>query len=340
MKDAILRVQNLTLVTREGHNSYKAVDDISYEVKRGEILGIVGESGCGKTITNLAVMGLLPESFSASQGSIRYEDVELLCMDGPDRRRLNGNELSMIYQEPLTSLNPLLRVGAQIEEVLRIHHPELSKKERRSRVLQAMEEVGLPEPERQYNSYPHQISGGMRQRVCIAMAIICQPKLMIADEPTTALDVTVQAKVLRLIKHINRKYGVTVVFISHDLAVVRQLCDRVLVMYAGKIAEEGPVDEILQHPAHEYTKGLMQSIPHMDAKGEKLRTIPGRVPAVEMHHDPCPFADRCGKATEICRRLPAQRRVLGENHVVYCHDESICEEEMLFCKRCTSQVTE
>ncbi len=330
MKDAILRVQNLTLVTREGHSTYKAVDDISYEVKRGEILGIVGESGCGKTITNLAVMGLLPDSFSASQGSIRYEDAELLHMTGPERRRLNGNELSMIYQEPLTSLNPLLRVGAQIEEVLCIHHPELTARERRGRVLEVMEEVGLPEPERWYFSYPHQISGGMRQRVCIAMAVVCRPKLMIADEPTTALDVTVQAKVLRLIKHINRKYGMTVVFISHDLAVVQQLCDRVLVMYAGKIAEEGPVDEILQHPAHEYTKGLMQSIPHMDAKGEKLRTIPGRVPPVEMYHTPCPFADRCGKATEICRRLPAPRRVVREGHVVYCHNDGTHETHQGF----------
>lgn len=318
--DAILSVQNLTLVTREGQNTYKAVDDISYEVKRGEILGIVGESGCGKTITNLAVMGLLPESFSASRGSIRYEDTELLDMESRERRKLNGNELSMIYQEPLTSLNPLLRVGTQIEEVLRIHHPELTAQERRSRVLQVMEEVGLPEPERHYLSYPHQISGGMRQRICIAMAIICRPKLMIADEPTTALDVTVQAKVLRLIKHINRKYGMTVVFISHDLAVVRQLCDRVLVMYAGKIVEEGPVDEILQHPAHEYTRGLMQSIPRMDAKGEMLRAIPGRVPAVEMYHAPCPFADRCEKAQEICRQEPAPKRILREGHVVYCHE--------------------
>ncbi len=324
--DAILSVQNLTLVTREGQNTYKAVDDISYEVKRGEILGIVGESGCGKTITNLAVMGLLPESFSASRGSIRYEDTELLDMESRERRKLNGNELSMIYQEPLTSLNPLLRVGTQIEEVLRIHHPELTAQERRSRVLQVMEEVGLPEPERHYDSYPHQISGGMRQRICIAMAIICRPKLMIADEPTTALDVTVQAKVLRLIKHINRKYGMTVVFISHDLAVVRQLCDRVLVMYAGKIVEEGPVDEILQHPSHEYTRGLMQSIPRMDAKGEMLRAIPGRVPAVEMYHTPCPFADRCGKAQEICRQEPAPKRILREGHIVYCHEEGAGRE--------------
>ena len=318
-RESILRVQDLVLTIHKGTQDYTAVDGISYEVRRGEILGIVGESGCGKTITNLAVMNLLADEISVTSGSIWYDGEELTAMNEEQRSALAGNTLAMIYQEPLTSLNPLIRIGSQIEEPLRIHHPELSKEERRKRVLQAMTEVGLQEPEKLVKCYPHQLSGGMRQRVCIAMAVICRPKLLIADEPTTALDVTVQARVLRLLKHINRKYGMSIVFISHDLAVVRQLCDRVAVMYAGKIVEEGAVETILHEPAHEYTKGLIRSIPQISSKGSMLPTIPGRVPAVEMYHTPCPFADRCGKAQDICRKEPAPRKELGQGHVAYCH---------------------
>ena len=271
--DNLLEVRDLSISIREGDASYTAVDGISYEVKKGEILGMVGESGCGKTVTNLAVMGLLPAVLSVSGGSILYDGKELAGISDAERRSLNGNEISMIYQEPLTSLNPLARIGDQVRESLEIHHPELTKEEKGKRVLQALSEVGLSNPEELLRMYPHQLSGGMRQRVCIAMATICRPRLMIADEPTTALDVTVQARVLRLLRHINRKYGMSMIFISHDLAVIRQICDRVIVMYAGKIVEEGPVEDILQNPAHEYTKGLMRSIPQFDSKGADLPAI-------------------------------------------------------------------
>lgn len=321
----LLHVNNLTLSIQKesGHTaeSFKAVDGVSYTVQEGEILGIVGESGCGKTITNLAVMNLLSDAISVTGGSIEYNGRDLTHLSREERDELNGNELAMIYQEPMTSLNPLMRIGEQVEEPLRLHHPEIAAKERHRRMLQVLEEMGLPDPERLSRCYPHQLSGGMRQRVCIAMATICRPRLLIADEPTTALDVTVQAKVLRLLRHISRKYGMAIIFISHDLAVVRQLCDRVVVMYAGKIVEEGPVETILQRPAHEYTKGLMRSIPQAESKGSMLPTIPGRVPAVEMYHTPCPFAERCSKASDVCRKEKPQRQELPNDtgHAVYCH---------------------
>ena len=317
--ESLLKVQDLSISIREGAKSYTAVDRISYEVQKGEILGMVGESGCGKTVTNLAVMGLLPPGLSVSGGSILYDGRELTGLSEEERQKLSGNEISMIYQEPLTSLNPLIRIGDQVGESLLIHHPEIGKEERNERVLRALTEVGLSGPEEVARLYPHQLSGGMRQRVCIAMATICRPRLMIADEPTTALDVTVQARVLRLLRHINRKYGMSMIFISHDLAVIRQICDRVIVMYAGKIVEEGTVEDILQNPAHEYTKGLMRSIPGFDSKGADLPAIPGHVPSTEEYRDPCPFAPRCPKAQEICRKEAPPMVRVSEKHIIYCH---------------------
>ena len=327
--DNLLEVRDLSISIREGDASYTAVDGISYEVKKGEILGMVGESGCGKTVTNLAVMGLLPAVLSVSEGSILYDGKELTGISDAERRSLNGNEISMIYQEPLTSLNPLARIGDQVRESLEIHHPELTKEEKEKRVLQALSEVGLPNPEELIRMYPHQLSGGMRQRVCIAMATICRPRLMIADEPTTALDVTVQARVLRLLRHINRKYGMSMIFISHDLAVIRQICDRVIVMYAGKIVEEGPVEDILQNPAHEYTKGLMRSIPQFDSKGTDLPAIPGHVPSTEEYRDPCPFAPRCRLAQDICRKTAPPEILLSKEHSFYCHMSSKRQEHSI-----------
>lgn len=318
-KKNLLEIRNLSISIQSDGQKYTAVDGISYEVKEGEILGVVGESGCGKTVTNLALMGLLPPGLSVSGGSICFDGKKLEELSEKERQELNGNEISMIYQEPLTSLNPLMKIADQVEEPLRIHHPELTREERKQRVLQALSEVGLQEPEKVAGMYPHQLSGGMRQRVCIAMATICRPRLMIADEPTTALDVTVQARVLRLLRHINRKYGVSMIFISHDLAVVRQICDRVLVMYAGKIVEEGPVDQILRDPAHEYTKGLIRSIPQVDSKGKDLPAIPGHVPSTQETRTPCPFAPRCRLAEDICRECPPPKKVLSAGHAAYCH---------------------
>ena len=241
-------------------------------------------------------MGLLPEVLSVTGGKILFNsaalpgEIDLARCSQEQRRNIDGNEISMIYQEPLTSLNPLLRIGRQVGESLRIHHPELP------------DEVGLPDPAAITKMFPHQLSGGMRQRVMIAMATICRPKLMIADEPTTALDVTVQAQVLRLLKHISRKHGMSIIFISHDLAVIDQICDRVIVMYAGRVAESAPVEAIMRAPLHEYTKGLLRSIPQPSLKGTDLPAIKGHVPSTKEHREPCPFAPRCPKATEICRR--------------------------------------
>ena len=316
--DNLLEVRDLSISIREGDASYTAVDGISYEVKKGEILGMVGESGCGKTVTNLAVMGLLPAVLSVSGGSILYDGKELTGISDAERRSLNGNEISMIYQEPLTSLNPLARIGDQVRESLEIHHPELTKEEKEKRVLQALSEVGLSNPEELIRMYPHQLSGGMRQRVCIAMATICRPRLMIADEPTTALDVTVQARVLRLLRHINRKYGMSMIFISHDLAVIRQICDRVIVMYAGKIVEEGPVEDILQHPAHEYTKGLLRSIPNVNNSKERLIPISGTPINLLNMPKGCAFCSRCDKAMKICLEQKPEELSMSDTHKASC----------------------
>lgn len=315
----VLKVQGLSVCVRKDGEDSRIVDGISYEVREGEILGMVGESGCGKTTASLAVMDLLPEGLAVSEGGIRFQNEDLTKMSPARRSAVNGSEIAMIYQEPLTSLNPLMRIGKQVEEPLVLHHPRLSSGERKRRGLQALEEVGFSEPEKLYRQYPHQLSGGMRQRVCIAMATICRPRLLIADEPTTALDVTIQARVLRLLKHISRQNRMSVIFISHDLAVVGQLCDRVLVMYAGKIVEEGSAADILQQPAHEYTRGLIRSVPKAEDKGKRLQDIPGHVPAAGRSSAACPFSDRCRLRKEICLTEAAPARNLGNGHLVYCH---------------------
>lgn len=315
----LLEVRNLSIGIREGDKIYRAVDDIGYEVAEGEILGVVGESGCGKTVTNLAIMGLLPDVLFVSGGQILFEGKDLAKMSERERAAMNGRDISMIYQEPLTSLNPLVKIGRQVGEPLRIHHKEIPEEEITKRVAESLREVGLPDPEVTMEKYPHQLSGGQRQRVMIAMATICRPKLMIADEPTTALDVTVQAQVLRLLKHISRKHKMSIIFISHDLAVINQICDRVIIMYAGKIAESAPAHVIMRHPAHEYTKGLLRSIPRADSKGESLPAIPGHVPSTEEYRDPCPFAPRCPIAQDICRQQAPDAVQIAEDHIAYCH---------------------
>ncbi len=320
----IMRIKDLTIGIHESKQVYTAVDRISMDICAGEIVGVVGESGCGKTVTNLALMGLLPKVLFVQGGSAEFEredghDVDLVRLSGKERREINGNEISMIYQEPLTSLDPLMKIGRQVSEAVKIHNSGLSDEEVHNRVVKELGEVGLPDPEVMLDMYPHQLSGGMRQRVMIAMATVCRPRLMIADEPTTALDVTVQAQVLKLLKHINQKYGMTIVLISHDLSVISQICDRVVVMYAGRIAEAAPTKVIMTAPAHEYTKGLINSIPSMERKGSDLPCIPGHVPSTEEKRDPCPFAPRCALAGDICRQQEPPLCAVGDGHVVYCH---------------------
>jgi oligopeptide/dipeptide ABC transporter ATP-binding protein len=315
----LLEVQHLSVGIQRGRDCLFGVHDISFTIKPGEILGIVGESGCGKTLTALAIPGLLPGGVSISGGTVRFENRDLAGLKQRELCEIRGNRLSMIFQEPMTSLNPLIKIGRQIAEPLELHG-YTDKARIRREVLDIMEQVGLPDPERLAGEYPHRLSGGMRQRVMIALAMICKPRLLIADEPATALDATIQAQILRLMQWFNRNRGTSILFISHDLTLVNRLCDRVLVMYAGKIVEEGPVRDIFRRPAHEYTKGLIGAIPSKDRKGRPLTNIPGKVPSIEdgAKLRGCPFAPRCSRAEERCTTSFPARTDLGGGRRVFC----------------------
>jgi peptide/nickel transport system ATP-binding protein len=301
----------------ENNTENLAVDDIGFEVGTGEILGIVGESGCGKSLTALSIPGLLPQAAAVTTGHIRFEGRNLLDCSPKELRQIRGKELSMVFQEPAPSLNPLVKIGQQIGETLALHG-EKDKGRIRVQTLEMMESLGLPEPEKLAEAYPHQLSGGMCQRVMIALAVICKPKLLIADEPTTALDVSTQAHILNLLDRINRDLGLSILFISHDLRVIRRLCRRVLVMYAGKIVEEGPVEGVFSRPAHEYTRGLLGALPGKDRKGKALTNIPGRVPAVGEKRSGCPFAPRCGVVRAACLAAFPAETFLSGDHRVHC----------------------
>jgi peptide/nickel transport system ATP-binding protein len=268
-------------------------------------------------MTALAIPNLLARDVVITSGQILFEGQEITHASPSDLQELRGKELSMVFQEPMTCLNPLMRIGKQIAQPLR-RHGENNSEIIRSKIFDVMEQVGLPEPERIYKSYPHQLSGGQLQRVMIAIAIVCHPKLLICDEPTTALDVSIQAQILHLLEEISRKLGMSVLFISHDLGVIRQICSRVYVMYCGSIVEAGTVRNIFVHPVHEYTKGLMGSIPRKESKGKALASIPGRVPAVGEYTLGCSFAPRCTFATDECYKASPQPIALGENHSVSC----------------------
>jgi peptide/nickel transport system ATP-binding protein len=319
VKTPLLQVQHLSVGIKRGRGYLGAVKNISFDMYPGEILGIVGESGCGKTMSALAVSGLLPDGVSVTSGSVMFENRDLTRADSRELCRIRGNELSMVFQEPMTSLNPLLKIGWQIAEPLELHGHR-DKKIIHREVLDILAKVGLPDPERLANEYPHQLSGGMRQRVMIALAMIAKPKLLIADEPTTALDVTIQTQILHLMEQFNESLGTSILFISHDLALVSRLCDRVLVMYAGRLVEEGPAVDIFHRPAHEYTKGLIGSIPSKDRKGKALDNIPGKVPSIEDAEKlpGCPFAPRCAKAEAGCRAAFPADLELGGGRRVYC----------------------
>lgn len=262
--ELILEVRDLHIEFHDRDDSNVAVQDFDLELHEGEIVGLVGESGSGKSMTALAIAGLLNRHAISSSGEILYRGTNLLKCERSFLRELQGNEISIIFQEPMTSLNPLQRIGKQVEEALRIHHKELSKQERKEVALNTMEAVGLPEPEKLYNMYPHELSGGMRQRVMIAAATISRPRILIADEPTTALDVTIQAKIIELLRKVNTKLGTAIIFISHDLSLVQQLCSRVVVMQQGRIVEQGDVERVFNHPKEAYTKMLIDAIPKVE----------------------------------------------------------------------------
>lgn len=301
-----------------------AVDGVSIEVPAGKIIGIVGESGCGKSMTAKSIMGLLKHPGRVAGGSIRFEDQDLTRLSDKELRKICGNDISMIFQEPMTSLNPVLKVGRQVRETLLVHNPTMSKAEAKQRVVEMFQRVGIPEAEKRYDCYPHELSGGLRQRVMIAMAMVCKPKLLIADEPTTALDVTIEAQILRLMKELRDETGMSVLIITHNMGVVAEICDYVYVMYAGKIMEQAETFELFDHTMHPYTKGLLDSIPRIGQNAERLHTIPGVVPNLLHLSQGCPFSNRCEYATDQCRTEKAQLHPVAPDHQVRCFR---CEEE-------------
>ncbi len=322
---ALLEIDALTVTFRSGGADLHAVQGLNLSIDRGEVLAIVGESGCGKSVTAMSVLRLLPEQTTRFTGAIRFDGQDLLATSEADMGAIRGKKISMVFQEPMTSLNPVLTVGRQIIETLR-RHERLSKSEAEARALEMLKLVGIPAPERRLKEYPHQLSGGMRQRVMIAVALACDPQLLIADEPTTALDVTIQAQILDLLRDLNRRLGTAILFITHDLGVVAEIADRVAVMYAGRKVEEAPVRAIFATPRHPYTAGLLAAMPRLGASldegaSERLTEIPGQVPSIRTPITGCPFHDRCAHATEICRTTRPELRAAGEGHVVACHHE-------------------
>ncbi len=297
----LLSVKNLSTEFPVKKGIVRAVEDVSFDVDAGEILAIVGESGSGKSVTSLSVMGLLAEPGRVAAGSMEFEGRDLATLSEKDYRELRGNDMAMIFQEPMTSLNPVYRVGKQIVEAIRTHE-KVSKKEARERAIDLLRKVGIPSPEKRIDDYPHQMSGGMRQRVMIAMALACNPKLLIADEPTTALDVTIQAQILDLLRRLRDDTGMAVLLITHDLGVVSETADRVVVMYCGQVVEEAEVRALFDHPMHPYTLGLLKSIPRLeDDDTKRLYMIKGMVPNPLEMPPGCHFSDRCDSCMDICR---------------------------------------
>ena len=317
----LLEVRNLAtqFPTREG--LVRAVDGVSFYLDRGELLGLVGESGCGKSITALSIMRLVAPPGKIVNGEILFGGRDLLKISNREMRDVRGNDIAMIFQDPMTSLNPVFTVGEQIAEALRLHR-KLSRADARKAAVEAMREVSIPDPELRVNDYPHQLSGGMRQRVMIAMALACDPKLLIADEPTTALDVTIQAQFLELLANLRQTRELAVLLITHDLGVVAEVADRVAVMYTGKIVEESPVDELFARPKHPYTEGLLRSVPKLTAKDvvkqERLQTIEGMVPRPNALPPGCHFEPRCPYAMPRCREGEIPLYPAGEGVVVRC----------------------
>ncbi|HIF70409.1 MAG TPA: ABC transporter ATP-binding protein [Deltaproteobacteria bacterium] len=333
MPDPILSVENLTVTFKTRFGRIPVIDDVSFGIAPGEILGIVGESGCGKTMTSLAIMRLMPEQGSVTGGTIRLSGEDLVLASEARMRGIRGSEISMIFQEPMTSLNPVFSVGEQIAEVL-CAHQGLSKREAKQQAVRLLEAVKIPLPDRRVNDYPHQFSGGMRQRVMIAIALACKPKVLIADEPTTALDVTVQAHIFELLQELREQTGTSIILITHDIASVAEMAERVMVMYAGRKVEEGPVREVLTNPQHPYTQGLIACVPHLtetiSPERHDLLEIPGMVPPMQhFGRNACLFAPRCKFVEEHCRN---ERPVDGERahgHLAACWVENLNAERAL-----------
>ncbi|MBR0679220.1 ABC transporter ATP-binding protein [Roseomonas eburnea] len=319
---ALLEVENLQTHFRAPDGINRAVDGVNFHVNAGETVAIVGESGCGKSVTAMSILRLIPEPPGKIAGSIRFNGRDLLKCSDREMRAIRGNEISMIFQEPMTSLNPVLTVGRQIGETLRLHQG-MSAQQAEARAVEMLKLVGIPEPERRVREYPHQLSGGMRQRVMIAIALACNPKLLIADEPTTALDVTIQAQILDLMRDLKRTVGAAIVIITHDLGVVAEVAERVIVMYAGRKVEEASVEKLFRNPRHPYTQGLLGSMPKLGSSltGEetRLQEIPGLVPSLKRKLEGCVFASRCSHTTDLCRKVAPALEEKADGHIAACH---------------------
>jgi peptide/nickel transport system ATP-binding protein len=319
---ALLEVTNLQTHFRTPDGINRAVDGVSFHVNDAETLAVVGESGCGKSVTASSILRLVPEPPGKIAGSIKFQGRELLTLPERAMRAIRGNDIGMIFQEPMTSLNPVLTVARQLGETLRLHEG-LDRKAAEARAIEMLELVGIPEPRRRVRNYPHQLSGGMRQRVMIAIALACNPKLLIADEPTTALDVTIQAQILELMADLKRRTGTAIILITHDLGVVAEFAQRVMVMYAGRKVEEASVVDLFRTPRHPYTQGLIGAVPKLGSSlsGEatRLAEIPGIVPSLKQRIQGCVFAGRCPRATEICRQVAPVLEAKAPGHMAACH---------------------
>lgn len=326
MSEKLLEVKNLKTYFYTDEGVVKSVDDVSFDVEKGKTLGIVGESGCGKSITSLSIMQLVETPpGKIVGGEIIYQGENLLEKNKDQMRKIRGGEIAMIFQEPMTSLNPVFTVGKQIMEALRLH-TDLDKEKAKERAIEMLKLVKIPLPEKRFNEYPHQLSGGMRQRVMIAMALSCNPKLLICDEPTTALDVTIQAQILDLMNQLKKETGTSILFITHDLGVVAEVCDDVAVMYCGRVVERGDVKTIFANPSHPYTKGLLGSIPRLGDAGKELKSIPGNVPNPKYMPKGCKFEPRCPYASEKCREEEPGFFQIEEGHISRCW---LCESGQL-----------
>ena len=326
-ENRVLTIDNLTTTFESHKQKIQAVRGVSLHVDEGDILAIVGESGSGKSVTMKSVMGLLGENADVQADHLELLQKDLLSMSEKEKRKMRGKDMAMIFQDPMTALNPLKKIGYHMIEVLR-RHQNLSKAEARKVAIDMLGKVGIPSAESRMDQYPHEFSGGMRQRVMIAIALACEPKLLIADEPTTALDVTIQAQILELMMELKDKLGMAIIMITHDLGIVASMCDRIAVMYAGRIVETGTCDEIFYHPKHEYTKGLLESIPRLDStKHEKLIPIEGN--PVDLLNPPegCEFAPRCKNCMKICLRENPPRTDFSETHYAHCFmNQKVCME--------------
>ncbi len=321
MDQTILKVDNLVTAFETESGRIRAVDDVSFEVKKGKTLGIVGESGCGKSVTALSIMRLLPKPAGIIEsGMILFKDTDIVKINPDKMHNIRGNHISMIFQEPMTALNPVQKIGKQIGEVFQLHYSDMNEKEIWKASVEMLYKVGIPDPEKRAYEYPHQISGGMRQRVMIAIALACKPDILIADEPTTALDVTIQAQIIELILKLQRETDMAVIFITHDLGVIAEICDDVVVMYAGKVVETASVTELFKNPKHPYTRGLLASIPRLEYPGKtKLNIIKGLVPNLNELPAGCRFQNRCPDVQPICQTAHPPLKAVGEDHFAGCY---------------------